>query len=94
MAAALSVLVFAAGLVLAANGPTHNGLGVIKGLDAAKGTIVLAHEPIPALKWPAMTMPFRIVPEMLKGLKVGQRVEFEFQAKDMNGTIIRIRAIP
>src|SRR5262245_6011968 len=52
----------------------------VKGLDAAKGTVTLAHEPVPALKWPAMTMPFQISPELARGLKVGQKVDFEFEA--------------
>ena len=36
----------------------HKGVGVVKSLDAEKGTVMLAHEPIPSLRWPAMTMKF------------------------------------
>jgi Cu(I)/Ag(I) efflux system protein CusF len=78
----------------AASAATHKTTGVVKGLDARAGTIMLAHEPVPALKWSAMTMPFKITPELAKGLKVGQRVEIEFQARDMDGTITKIKQLP
>jgi Cu(I)/Ag(I) efflux system protein CusF len=68
--------------------------GVVKGMDAAAGRVIISHEPIPALKWPAMTMSFRITPELAKGLKVDQKVEFEFQAKDMDGTITKVKVLP
>lgn len=68
----------------------HQALGVVKALDAAKGTVTIAHEPVPALQWPAMTMPFTLRAEFAKGIQVGQKVNFEFTAKGMNGTITRI----
>lgn len=68
----------------------HQGVGVLKVIDAAMGTVTLAHEPVPSLKWPAMTMPFTITRELATGLKVGQKVTFEFTAKGMNGTITKI----
>jgi Cu(I)/Ag(I) efflux system periplasmic protein CusF len=83
-----------AGAAQTAASPNYKGSGVIKGLNAASGTIVLAHEPVPALKWPAMTMPFKIAPQLAKGLKVGQRVDFEFHAQGMNGTISAIQVRP
>jgi Cu(I)/Ag(I) efflux system protein CusF len=66
--------------------------GVVKSLDAAKGTVTLAHEPVATLKWPAMTMAFRISPELAKGLQTGQKVEFEFEAQGMSATITKIAA--
>lgn len=68
--------------------------GVVKGMDAAAGRIIISHEPIPAVQWPAMTMSFRIAPELAKGLKVNQKVEFEFQPGDMDGTITKVKALP
>lgn len=55
------------------------GTGVIRKLDAKTGAITLQHAPIPALGWPAMTMPFQAKPELLAGLKVGQSVTFTVQ---------------
>ncbi|MBK7614869.1 MAG: efflux RND transporter periplasmic adaptor subunit [Vitreoscilla sp.] len=41
--------------------------------------VTLEHEPVPALKWPGMTMPFKLAkPELAKGLKVGQQLSFSF----------------
>jgi Cu(I)/Ag(I) efflux system protein CusF len=73
---------------------TYHGSAVIKSLDAAKGTVTLSHDPVKALNWPAMTMPFHIDPQLSKGLKAGQRVEFEFTAKGMDGTVRKITARP
>lgn len=52
------------------------GVGVIKKLDAKTGSVTLQHGPIAALNWPAMTMPFKIDPKLLQGMKVGQKVSF------------------
>jgi Cu(I)/Ag(I) efflux system protein CusF len=68
----------------------HKAVGVVKALDAAKGTVTIAHEPVPALQWSAMTMPFTLSAELAKGVQVGQKVNFEFTAKGMNGTITKI----
>jgi Cu(I)/Ag(I) efflux system protein CusF len=64
--------------------------GVVKSLDATLGTVTLAHEPVPALNWPAMVMPFRISPALAKGLQAGQKVDFEFESQGMSATITRI----
>lgn len=72
---------------------TGQSKGVVKSLDPAKGTVTLAHEAVPAVDWPAMTMAFKISPELAKGIEVGQRVNFEFEAKGMAGTITKITPI-
>jgi Cu(I)/Ag(I) efflux system periplasmic protein CusF len=70
------------------------GTGVVKGMDP-NGRVIIAHEPIPALKWPAMVMSFRITAELAKGLKEGQKVEFELQPKgDMDGTVTKVKVLP
>lgn len=40
-----------------------------------------------------MTMAFKISPELAKGITVGQKVEFEFQAEGMNATISKIAPV-
>lgn len=53
------------------------GMGVVKAIDAKALTVTLAHDPIPALKWPAMTMKFKVEKaEVLEGLTVGKKVHF------------------
>jgi Cu(I)/Ag(I) efflux system protein CusF len=59
-------------------GRSASGLGVVTEIDAAQAVVTLKHEPIPALGWPTMTMPFHLVsPALLKDLKVGQKIAFD-----------------
>lgn len=54
-----------------------SGEGVIKAVDVKAGTVVIAHGPIPALKWPAMTMKFKVeTAAVLTGVTVGKKVHF------------------
>jgi len=73
---------------------TNQTTGVIRAIDATSGTVTVSHEPVPAIKWPAMTMPFHISPELARGISVGQRVKFAFTAKGMDGTITKINVLP
>jgi len=91
---AVSLSVGAADTGTTAPAATNQTTGVIKAVDAKSGTVTLAHEPVPAIKWPAMTMPFHISPELARGVSVGQRVNFEFTAKGMDGTITKINVLP
>lgn len=60
----------------------HKGRGRITDLHIVKGRIELEHEPIPSLKWPAMTMEFVVADKtVLRTLKRGETVEFELAAK-------------
>ncbi len=70
----------------------HKGTGVVKGVDASKGTVTLQHEPIPSLNWPAMTMPFTVPDKgQLAKLKPGQKVEFDFVQEGSKSTITRLK---
>lgn len=49
----------------------------------ASDGITISHDPVPSLKWPAMTMAFKPPTKGLSpGLKVGDRVSFSFSADD------------
>jgi len=51
------------------------GQGVIRAIDAR--SLVIQHEAIPALKWPAMTMPFAVSADVdLSAIKPGDGVTF------------------
>ena len=91
---AVSLSVGAADTGTTAPAATNQTTGVIKAIDAKSGTVTLSHEAVPALKWPAMTMPFHISPELARGISVGQKVKFEFTAKGMDGTITKINVLP
>ena len=64
--------------------------GVIESVDASAGTITIAHGPVEALGWPAMTMTFAAPGIDLGGFDRGDRVAFAFTASGMNATITRI----
>jgi Cu(I)/Ag(I) efflux system membrane fusion protein len=51
--------------------------GTVEEVDAAAGRIRLNHGPIPSLSMPGMTMGFKADPTLLKGIVVGQAVEFD-----------------
>ncbi len=70
------------------------GEGKITAIDEAKGTVTLDHGEIAALKWPPMTMGFEASADLLKGLKVGDRVAFDLDWDGAKGRITRIEAIP
>lgn len=57
----------------------HEVGGVV--VDPADGQVItIDHEPVPALKWPSMTMPFQLAtPELGKGLKAGDKVRLRFR---------------
>jgi Cu(I)/Ag(I) efflux system protein CusF len=67
------------------------GTGVIKALDPKSGSLTLQHGPIPAVSWPAMTMTFKAKPALLKGLKVGQTIDFDCDVKGMAAEVTAVR---
>ncbi|MCI3132802.1 copper-binding protein [Phenylobacterium aquaticum] len=70
-----------------------DGEGVVKSVDAKAGTVTLQHAPIPALKWPAMTMPFKASPpSILQSVKVGQAVRFKLMQMNGATTVTAIQA--
>lgn len=71
---------------------THKGTAVVKSVDAEKGTVMLAHDPIPSLRWPSMTMKFIAKDKkMLDKLKPGKKVEFEFIQQDKDYILTRLK---
>ncbi len=67
----------------------YRATGVVTQIEA--DSITLDHAPVPALKWPAMSMPFTLAdPALARGLKPGQSVGFSF---DKQGDDYRITAI-
>lgn len=53
------------------------GVGIVRAIDTRNNRITIAHEPIPALGWPSMTMAFPLhSADLLTGVAVGNRVNF------------------
>src|SRR5690606_29580121 len=64
----------------------HRATGRVEALQP--GSVTLSHGPVPALGWPAMTMPF-VLSQAARpsGLAVGDRVQFAFEMKPDKATI-------
>jgi Cu/Ag efflux protein CusF len=60
-------------------GETHKGKGIVKSVDARKGTVSVSHDAIQSINWPAMTMTFKAKDKaILEKVKPGAKVEFSF----------------
>ncbi|ODT86192.1 MAG: efflux transporter periplasmic adaptor subunit [Nitrosomonadales bacterium SCN 54-20] len=73
---------------------THRGEGAIEAIDVANATVTLAHGPIASLRWPGMTMDFKVLdPALLRALKPGQRIAFEI-TEESAGEYVIVRIQP
>jgi len=76
----------------AASASTHKTVGTVKKVDAKAGTVTLDHEPVKTLKWPAMTMGFKVEDKsMLDKLAEGKKVEVEFKQVGKDYVITSIK---
>ena len=67
----------------------HQASGRIDSYDPKTGMASVEHDPIDSLKWPAMTMEFKFANEgLLKGLKPGARIDFEFVERGQGEWVI------
>lgn len=84
------ITIAALGIPPMASAQTPTADGQITKIDASAGKITMRHGPIKNLDMEPMSMVFRVqAPEMLKGLKVGDKVKFE--ADRVNGQITVIK---
>lgn len=71
---------------------TIQASGTIKAIAENHESVRIFHNPIPALKWPAMNMPFEVIDhELIHTLSVGDRVDFEFIQKEGKNIIVRMK---
>lgn len=62
-----------------AQAAAHRTTGVVKSVNRENGTASIAHEAVPSLNWPAMTMTFKVTNrELLETLRQGAKVDFSF----------------
>lgn len=67
----------------------YEAVGRIERIDA--NGVTLAHGPVPALKWPTMTMTFRLGSAgLVRGFKTGDRVRFAFDQPPQGPTLRRM----
>jgi len=73
----------------AAKGASHQAEGTVDSVDAKAGTVTLEHGPVASLKWPAMTMEFKVANDsLMKGLKPGAMVTVEFVERGQGEWVI------
>lgn len=73
----------------AATGVGHQAEGTVEDMDAKTSTVTLAHGPVASLKWPAMSMEFKVAHGgLLKELKPGAAVAFEFVERGLGEWVI------
>lgn len=71
------------------------GTGIVKAIDAPRGTMTLQHQAIASIGWPAMTMAFKVAtPALLKSVRAGDTVHFRLHPDGMNSTITAIEVVP
>jgi Cu(I)/Ag(I) efflux system protein CusF len=69
----------------------NRGMGVVESVDTANGSLTIAHEPIAALGWPAMTMSFKVDrPVLLEGVEAGEQIEFTLRGGDASAVVTSI----
>ena len=57
----------------------HQASGKVVEVDAKSQSVTISHGPVASLKWPAMTMDFKLANDsLLKDLKPGAQIAFEF----------------
>jgi Cu(I)/Ag(I) efflux system protein CusF len=79
------------GMAMKSTEKAGRGSGIVTATDSRTNKITIQHGPIAALGWPAMTMAFVATPPaLLKGVKVGQRIDF---AMRMHGSTAEVTAI-
>lgn len=71
------------------------GVGIVKAIDTANGTITLQHQAIASIGWPAMTMTFKVAsPDLLQVAKIGDTVKFILHPSGMTSTVTSITVQP
>ena len=81
-------------MAMAAETKHGKGTGSVTAIDAKTGQVTLDHGAIAELEWPAMEMGFAAQPELLKGIKVGDKVAFELDWNGKAGTITSLVKAP
>lgn len=67
----------------------HHAEGTVDDIDTSTGTVIITHGPVASLKWPAMTMEFKVANEaLLKTMMPGKAINFEFVERGQSEWVI------
>src|SRR2546421_6273757 len=73
-----------------AKGAVHKATGTVTKVDKDKVTI--KHGPVQSMKWPAMTMAFKVKDKaVLEKLQKGKEVDFEFKEEGKDHVITAVK---
>ena len=71
---------------------THTAKGTVKKINTKKGLVLIAHEPVNSMNWPAMTMSFKVKNKnLLDKLAVGKKADFSFVKDGENYVMTTVR---
>ena len=71
---------------------SHHASGVVKSVNADKGTVTIDHGPVSTMNWPAMSMAFKAKDKKaLESLKPGQKIEFDFVQQGKEYVITKLK---
>jgi len=71
---------------------TYSRSGLVKSIDKTKSAVTLAHEPIAALKWPAMTISFKVADATLfDKLIAGKKVDFTLKKEGAEYVVTAVK---
>ena len=79
-----------AGTAMAVDAKMGKASGIVTAIDAAAGKITLDHGAIPTIGWPAMKMEFSAKPDVLTGISVGDKVDFDITVSGNGGEVTSI----
>lgn len=72
--------------------PTHQAVAVVRTVNQAKGSVMLAHEAVQSLNWPAMTMGFAVKDNNLfDKLAVGKKVNVEIMKQGSDYVVMAVK---
>jgi len=72
----------------------HRVNGIVKSIDWSNTTVTIAHDPVPGLQWPAMTMDFTVTDTaLLQSVKPDQPIAFDLADESGGFAIHRIYPI-
>lgn len=70
----------------------HPAVAVVKTVDLEGGKVTLAHEAVPSLQWPPMTMSFQVKDKALfDKLVVGKKVEVKLAHQGENYVVVAVK---
>jgi Cu(I)/Ag(I) efflux system periplasmic protein CusF len=75
-----------------AEGQVHKATGKVAKVDRSAGTVTIDHEPVASMKWPSMSMAFKVKDKaMLEKVKPDAKVDFRFTQSGKDYIITEIK---